>query len=79
MGFQIRFKKLEFIVDTSSISSDITFFTDENRLTQVLLNLVSNALKFTMKGYIKIEVASNDMDEILFKIEDTGIGMDENE
>ena len=32
------------------------FVSDKQRLSQVLVNLLSNALKFTFKGYIKIKV-----------------------
>jgi len=50
--------------------------TDKNRLTQVLINLVGNALKFTLEGGIIIsceEDLSNHF--IKFTIEDTGIGI----
>jgi len=53
--------------------------SDENRIKQVLVNLITNAYKFTMSGKIVIRVtlnASNTLyDEILVNIEDTGIGI----
>ncbi|MGH1379080.1 MAG: ATP-binding protein [Alphaproteobacteria bacterium] len=51
---------------------------DPTRLRQVLLNLVNNGLKFTEKGYVKIElsVPKNSGDNIVnFAIKDTGIGI----
>jgi len=49
---------------------------DENRLIQILYNLVGNALKFTEKGYINVSAAQvNDMVEVC--IEDTGSGIPE--
>lgn len=56
---------------------------DSERLTQVLVNLVSNALKFTNEGHIKIKVWSlndsndNNMITLYFDISDTGIGISE--
>jgi len=47
--------------------------TDSVRLKQVLVNLVSNALKFTNKGSVKLYV--NRTDKIYFEIADTGIGI----
>ncbi|MBH5319685.1 response regulator [Paenibacillus sp. GSMTC-2017] len=51
-------------------------FADENRLIQILLNLLHNAVKFTREGEISIHAASRDGD-IHISISDTGIGMDE--
>ncbi len=62
-----------------SIESEI--IADESRIKQVLINLVGNAIKFTEKGSIKIEVNSISVDESLqelqFSITDTGIGINE--
>ena len=51
---------------------------DRERLIQVMINLFSNALKFTEKGFIKCsaELSNN---EILVKVQDTGIGIPEEE
>lgn len=54
---------------------------DELRITQVLNNLISNAIKFTQKGRIGVEVTktynSADEVELFFMVIDTGIGIDE--
>lgn len=48
---------------------------DPTRLQQILLNIVKNAAKFTEKGYIHAMVEKADDGSILFKVEDTGIGI----
>lgn len=48
---------------------------DEIRLKQVLSNLITNAIKFTSKGYIEIGVLIQ-KNELLFYVKDTGIGID---
>jgi CheY-like chemotaxis protein/CHASE3 domain sensor protein len=50
--------------------------TDQQRLEQVLRNLISNALKFTEKGGVSVEVGSAGSGRISFAVRDTGIGID---
>jgi len=53
-------------------------YADSTRLKQVLLNLISNACKFTNDGSINLQVSPctlNDGDAVRFKISDSGIGM----
>ena len=54
---------------------------DPTRLNQVLLNLINNSVKFTEEGevnmYVKHKIENDDSINIIFKIEDTGIGMSE--
>lgn len=62
-------------------SSDIPPYLvgDSNRLQQILNNLISNAIKFTEKGKVTIEVSkrylSNECIELKFAVSDTGIGI----
>lgn len=49
---------------------------DAVRLRQVLTNLVSNALKFTSEGAVRLTVSSADDGRVLFRVSDTGLGFD---
>ncbi|MBC7607191.1 MAG: response regulator [Burkholderiales bacterium] len=52
--------------------------TDSQRLNQILKNLLSNALKFTEKGKVSIDIKRNSESTVIFSITDTGIGIQEN-
>lgn len=61
--------------------TELEIIADESRIKQILINLVSNAIKFTDAGAIKIEVSSLPIDESIqelnFAVIDTGIGISE--
>ncbi len=69
------------LVSTIDPQLDDVFFGDELRLRQILLNLVSNAVKFTDQGRISVSVvpAQNQEDDenllLQFSVADTGIGI----
>lgn len=69
-------KNLEFKV---IIQDDIPkiIYTDPVRLRQCLINLISNALKFTSEGhvYLKASMEGTNNSKIRFDVEDTGIGI----
>jgi CheY-like chemotaxis protein len=54
---------------------------DQYKLSQILINLIGNAIKFTHQGYVRlsVKVKSQTKDEIVivFSIQDTGIGIEE--
>jgi len=52
-----------------------TLFSDEGKISQVLRNLISNALKFTRKGHIRVTAATAPGGWIVFQVADTGIGI----
>lgn len=65
--------KLSYSIDTDVPTG---ILTDENRLRQILINLVANAIKFTGQGSVKILVErGNRRDMLKFTVEDTGIGI----
>ena len=49
--------------------------TDEGKVSQILRNLISNALKFTPAGHVRVVARTAGPDRVLFFVEDTGIGI----
>jgi len=70
-NFIIKGKNIKFIND---LSPDILVIADENRIRQVLYNLISNAIKHTQNGTIQIK-SKIDKDMVLVSVEDTGSGI----
>lgn len=66
-----------------NISEDLPcrLYGDQGRIRQVLINLLNNAIKFTHKGYVKLDVTGCYVDEenieLQVQVQDTGIGMKE--
>jgi signal transduction histidine kinase/CheY-like chemotaxis protein len=50
-------------------------FTDEAKVSQILRNFISNALKFTERGEIRVAVEKSHGDLLIFSVSDTGIGI----
>lgn len=73
-------KQLDFKVDIADELKHVHFIGDPTRLTQVLLNLINNAIKFTEKGSVSLTCQSlafnGDTVEVKFVVSDTGIGID---
>tara|TARA_R110002012_G_scaffold101008_3_gene239857 strand:- start:995 stop:2899 length:1905 start_codon:yes stop_codon:yes gene_type:complete len=59
---------------TVNMASD-TMFTDERSIRQILLNLLSNAVKFTAAGGAIRCIAEEQGSDILFRVEDNGVGI----
>lgn len=69
-------KNLEINLDINISKNQEKVYNDEIRYKQILLNLLSNALKCTLKGFIKITIKTGPTQSSLFTIvEDTGIGI----
>lgn len=73
-------KALEF---TKQIESEVVpfWFGDMTRLSQVLTNLVGNAIKFTNQGYVDIYVSvdADNPQKVMFEVTDSGVGISEDE
>ncbi|ANU38444.1 TMAO reductase system sensor histidine kinase/response regulator TorS [Vibrio scophthalmi] len=59
------------------IESDIApfWYGDVTRISQVLTNLVGNAIKFTDDGHVDIYVSLEDENQVMFEVSDSGIGI----
>jgi len=73
-------KNLSFEINRDE-SLPVNISTDSTRLQQCLINLITNAVKFTETGHVHINVSLesiNDQSFISFAVEDTGIGIPQN-
>jgi len=78
---QANKKDIEFKYDFDRRIPEIVL-GDAEKLNQILFNLLGNAIKFTDKGYVRLEVELAEEGEhdlnIIFRIVDTGVGIPEN-
>ena len=88
IDFQSFFQDFLVIVDADAESRNIVVkvefadnlpycYADPERLKQIVLNLVSNALRYTSDGGVVIFKAWADKENFIFSVADTGIGMSE--
>jgi two-component system, sensor histidine kinase and response regulator len=78
LAVRAHHKGLELVCDVDPEVHDAVV-GDEPRLRQVLINLVGNAIKFTERGEVVVDLAAEgrhaDGDRVCFSIRDTGIGI----
>jgi PAS domain S-box-containing protein len=67
-------KKITLECESRLSDSEASIIIDGTKLTQVISNLISNSLKFTNKGYIKV-ICDKTGDFLQFSVSDTGIGI----
>jgi signal transduction histidine kinase len=59
-----------------AVDADVpALWTDEQKVSQVLRNLVANALKFTERGHVEVRARRGDAGRVVFEVEDTGVGI----
>ncbi|BDB27363.1 histidine kinase [Cupriavidus sp. P-10] len=52
-----------------------TLYSDDRKLSQILRNFISNSLKFTPRGEVRVSATRVGEDEVMFSVKDTGIGI----
>lgn len=82
LSFAAARKNLMFIEDIKiGQKEDLVVLGDPGRCRQILTNLLTNSIKFTSGGYVKLSVKvkadTNESVTVLFVVEDTGIGIEE--
>ncbi len=71
-------KDIDVILDLDLSDPELRIDADRSRITQVITNIVGNALKFTDKGWVKIECKSfPEQNRFDIKVSDTGGGIPE--
>ncbi|PTN09226.1 response regulator [Mangrovibacterium marinum] len=80
LAYKIKQSEFDFSVSVSD-SVPVLIMGDPLRLKQILINLLNNAFKFTEKGFVRLQVSlegiSNNSYKVRFEIEDSGIGISE--
>lgn len=78
INIQAKPKGLELILEWDNNLSHI-MKSDPNRIRQIVINLLGNALKFTQKGYIRVTTEKNQQNNRLIhiKVKDSGLGIKE--
>ncbi|MGM0379318.1 MAG: ATP-binding protein [Bacillota bacterium] len=58
--------------------SKVQIYIDRSKFRRALINLISNSIKYTNEGYVKVKIEKN-KNEIIILIKDTGIGISKND
>ncbi|WP_115810858.1 ATP-binding protein [Flavobacterium aquicola] len=73
-------KNIDFYIQKSADRLENNILTDEVKLKQIIVNLLTNAIKFTDYGHVAFGYSINKEEQLLqFRVEDTGIGISKND
>lgn len=79
LRLKAKIKQIAFVLDIDEQLENLNVLSDPTRLSQVLYNLGSNAIKFTHQGIVTVKLSllakTNDTVAIQFVVSDTGIGI----
>ena len=86
LDLQFQSKGLNLLCSIDEKLKEKQIISDPQRITQILLNLIGNALKFTLKGKVILGISIQECvfhqhvhEKVVFSVQDTGIGMETNE
>lgn len=77
-GLLAQPKGLQFVMEPQ-LPLPQKIITDGTRLRQILWNLIGNAVKFTPQGRIVVRVRCEDRERMIFEVEDSGMGIPQDE
>jgi two-component system aerobic respiration control sensor histidine kinase ArcB len=77
-GLLVQPKGLQFVMEPE-LPLPQKIITDGTRLRQILWNLIGNAVKFTQQGQIVVRVRREEQEQIVFEVEDSGMGIPQDE
>lgn len=73
-------KNIVFFISESNEKLENNILTDEVKLKQIIVNLLTNAIKFTDHGHVAFGYSIDKEEQLLeFRVEDTGIGISKND
>lgn len=80
LEYRIKEKKLDFAcIISPTLPSRL--LGDPSRIRQILINLITNAIKFTQQGYVKVNISAHETHDapfqVRFEVKDSGIGIPE--
>ncbi|WP_264521945.1 ATP-binding protein [Flavobacterium sp. N1994] len=74
----IKNKNIDFKLIKSKVPTEFNIITDDIKLKQVIINLLTNAIKFTEKGSVTLGFEIDEENKLIhFTVKDTGLGIDE--
>ncbi len=74
--FNINNKKARVLeLDFSAENEEFDIKGDQNKIRQVISNMIDNALKYTENGFVKVNLSHSDLGKVLIKIQDSGAGI----
>ncbi|MDV2998792.1 MAG: Sensor histidine kinase RcsC [Chroococcopsis gigantea SAG 12.99] len=77
LALEAEHKRIRLVLDLQIKLTDDLFYADPERLQQILIHLLRNAIKFTQEyGQVTLRLW-RELHEVIFQIEDTGIGIPE--
>lgn len=76
---EIRAKEKGLGIEVDLLKDPPMIFADGLRMEQIIFNLMDNAIRYTEKGKVLLQLKRTDTDEMMVIVEDTGVGIPENE